>query len=192
MPVAGKHIITQEEILSLYNEKKRYICIAESYVRDKVVAEEMVSQCLYRLLISMDSQYVSNAKSFFVTVIRNRCLNYLKRQRQECGLDRIGRRSVWMDTDIERLSSSGNGEEAKIDLLDLLEKCRRQMPDITYEVFMARRIDKRSYKEIARMFGMPETTVHFEIYKASRIFRREFKDYRVFCLALFLATFIPS
>lgn len=64
------------------------------------------------------------------------------------------------------------------------------MPELTYEVFMARRIDKKSYKELAEMFKMPETTVHFEIYKASRIFRREFKDYRVFSFAIFLASFI--
>lgn len=150
----------------------------------------MVSQCLYQLMLSKDSQYVFNPKTFFLTIIKNRCLNYLKRKRIECGLEHIGKRSVWMDTDIERLSSSANSEEAKIDMLALLEKCRKQMPDLTYEVFMARRIDKRSYKELSKMFMLPETTVHFEIYKASRIFRQEFKDYHVFCLAIFLATFI--
>ena len=64
------------------------------------------------------------------------------------------------------------------------------MPDLTYEVFMARRIDKKSYKEIGEMFKLSQTTVHFEIYRASKIFRREFKDYHVFCLAIFLSTFI--
>lgn len=190
MPITDKHIITQEEILSLYNEKKRYICIADSYVKDTVVAEEMVSQCLFQLMLSKDSQNVHNPKTFFATVIKNRCLNYLKRKRREYGFEQVGSRCAWMDADIERLSSSDSSKEAKIDILDLLEKCRKQMPDLTYEVFMARRIDKKSYKELAEMFKMPETTVHFEIYKASRIFRREFKDYRVFCFAIFLASLI--
>lgn len=110
-------------------------------------------------------------------------------KRRECGFEQLDSRCVWMDADIERLSSSGC-REVKIDILDLLEKCRKQMPELTYEVFMARRIDKKSYKELAEMFKMPETTVHFEIYKASRIFRREFKDYRVFSFAIFLASFI--
>lgn len=188
MPRREKHIITQDEILSLYNEKKRYIYIADSYVKDTVMAEEMVSQCLYQLLLSKDSQYVLDIKSFFATVIKNRCLNYLKKKRMECGLDQT--RCAWIDTDIKRLSSSRNSEEAKIDILDLLEKCRKQMPDLTYEVFMARRIDKKSYKEIGEMFKLSQTTVHFEIYRASKIFRREFKDYHVFCLAIFLSTFI--
>lgn len=190
VPRREKHIITQEEILSLYNEKKRYIYIADSYIKDTVVAEEMVSQCLYQLMLTKDSQYVLDIKPFFATVIKNRCLNYLKRKRVECGFDQIGKRCAWIDTDIERLSSSSNCEEAKIDILDLLEKCRKQMPDLTYEVFMARRIDKRSYKEIAEMFMLSQTTVHFEIYKASKIFRREFKDYHLFCLAIFLSTII--
>lgn len=65
MPITDKHIITQEEILSLFNEKKRYICIADSYVKDTVVAEEMVSQCLFQLMLSKDSQYVHSPKTFF-------------------------------------------------------------------------------------------------------------------------------
>lgn len=189
MPITDKHIITQEEILSLFNEKKRYICIADSYVKDTVVAEEMVSQCLFQLMLSKDSQYVHSPKTFFATVIKNRCLNYLKKKKMECGFEQLDSRCAWMDADIERLSSSGC-REVKIDIMDLLEKCRKQMPELTYEVFMARRIDKKSYKELAEMFKMPETTVHFEIYKASRIFRREFKDYRVFSFAIFLASFI--
>lgn len=185
-----KHIVTPEEILSLYNEKTRYIRIADSYVRDTVVAEEMVSQSLYQLMLAGDSQYVMDIRSFFATAIRNRCLNYLKRKRRECGLDRDGKRCAWIDADIERLSSANYSEETRMDLIALMEKCRKQMPDLTYEVFMARRIDKKSYKEIAGMFNIPETTVHFEIYKASKIFRREFKDYHVFCLALLLSIMV--
>lgn len=119
MPITDKHIITQEEILSLFNEKKRYICIADSYVKDTLVAEEMVSQCLFQLMLSKDSQYVHSPKTFFATVIKNRCLNYLKKKRRECGFEQLDSRCAWMDADIERLSSSGC-REVKIDILDLL------------------------------------------------------------------------
>lgn len=41
-------------------------------------------------------------------------------KRRECGFEQLDSRCVWMDADIERLSSSGC-REVKIDILDLLE-----------------------------------------------------------------------
>ena len=39
------------------------------------------------LVRTADSQYVSDPRAFFVTAIKNRCLDFLKRKRRECELN---------------------------------------------------------------------------------------------------------
>ena len=82
-----RHLITVDEILSLNKEKLRYVTIAEGYVKDRSIAEEIFSQCLFKLVGTADSQYVSDPRAFFVTAIKNRCLDFLKRKRRECELN---------------------------------------------------------------------------------------------------------
>ena len=171
-----KHKITLDEILGLNKEKARYVAIAESYVKDRSVAEEMFSQCLFKLVQSMDSQYVSDARAFFVTAIKNRCINFLMRKRKECGLNEYSLIER-TDTEIKRLSEQCSREEFRVDVAELIAKCRKQIPDLTYEVFMAKRLDRMSYLEISRMFRISTDRVNYEIKKALKIFREEFKDY---------------
>ena len=171
-----RHIITVDEILNLNKEKVRYITIAESYVKDHSTAEEIFSQCLFKLVQTMDSQYVSDPRAFFVSAVKNRCINFLKRKRRECGLNEYGLIER-TETEIKRLEKQCSQEEFKTDVSKILAKCRKQMPDLTYEVFMAKRLDRMSYQEISKVFMISASRVNFEIQRALKIFRKEFKDY---------------
>ena len=173
----AKHIITIEEILSINKEKIRYITLAYSYVRDYSCAEEIFSQCLFKLIQTKDNQYVSDYRSFFTASVKNRCINYLKRQKKACELNQNNRRKERIDIEIERLTAQCGQEEFQTDCPALLEKCRSRMPDLTYEVFMAKRLDRMSYIEISKMFMISRSRINYEINRALKIFREEFKDY---------------
>ncbi len=56
---------------------------------------------------------------------------------------------------------------------------RRLLPELTYEIFTAKRLSGMSAKEIAKQFGITERRVNFEIQKASKVFRQVFRDYFV-------------
>ena len=178
-----RHIITVDEILNLHKEKIRYITIAESYVKDRSTAEEIFSQCLFKLVQTMDSQYVSDPRAFFVSAVKNRCINFLKRRRRECGLNEYSLVER-TDTEIKRLEKQCGQEEFKTDLPEILAKCRKQMTDLTYEVFMAKRLDRMTYQEISKAFMISTTRVNFEIQRALKIFRKEFKDYLPYIICI--------
>lgn len=173
----ARHIITTEEIFSLYGEKIRYTTLAYSYVRDYSDAEEIFSQCIFKLIQEKDSQYVSDYRSFFAAAIKNRCINYLKRHQKESELNLDEMRRKRIDFETERLIAQCNQGEFQTDFPVLLEKCRSRMSDLTYEVFMAKRLDKMSYIEISRMFMISKSRINYEINRALKIFKDVFKDY---------------
>lgn len=182
----SKHIISTEEILSLYNERIRYITLALRYVRDSDKAEEIFHQCIFNLMQKKETQYVSNAKAFFSTVIKNRCLDELKKKKREFPLNQEGKNDTILDTDIERLTSQSSREEFSNDFPLLLCNCKEKLPQLCYEVFMAKRLDKMSNKEICDKFRISESRIYYEIQRALKIFRKEFKDYKIFFVVLLL------
>lgn len=185
----SKHIISTEEILSLYNERIRYITLALRYVRDSDKAEEIFSQCIFNLMQKKETQYVSNAKAFFSTVIKNRCLDELKKKKREFSLYQEGKNDTILDTDIERLTSQSSREEFSNDFPLLLCNCKEKLPQLCYEVFMAKRLDKMSNKEICDRFSISESRIYYEIQRALKVFRKEFKDYKIFFAVLLLHIF---
>lgn len=172
-----KHIITNEEIFSLYQEKVKFTTLAYSYVRDYSSAEEIFSQCIFKLIQEKDSQYVSDYRSFFATAIKNRCINYLKRHQKESGLDLDEMRRKRIGFETERLIEQCNQGESHTDFPVLLKKCRSRMSDLTYEVFMAKRLEKMSYVELSRIFMISKSRINYEINRALKIFRDVFNDY---------------
>lgn len=186
--VKEKHIITIEEILSLHREKIRYTTLAYSYVRDYPTAEDIVSQCIFKLMQTKDTQYVSDARHLFATAVKNRCLNYLKRKRKECCFSQNGDSPERIDLEIERLSRHCSQEEFRSDMESILNRCRHQMPDLTYEVFMAKRLDRMTYQEIGKAFNISRSRINFEIGRALKIFRKEFRDFIPFILWVFFTS----
>lgn len=175
-----KHLLTVDEILSLHKERIRYIALADSFVNDYSTAEEIVQECLFGLLQSRTERYVSDCRPFFATSVKNRCLNYLKRKARECAMDGGG----LLAADIEWLSSGSGDEGMRTDFSALLARCRDMMPRQTYEIFMAKRLDRMSYREISEAFHVSESRINFEMTRAQKVFREVFKDYRLFCAAL--------
>lgn len=187
--VKGKHIITIDEILSLYKEKNRYITLANSYVRDYQTAEEIVSQCIFKLIQTKDDKYVSDARHLFATAVKNRCLNFLKQKRKECGISQDDGSLERIDLEIERLSRHCSKEEFRSDMESILGRCRNQMSDLTYEVFMAKRLDRMTYQEIGRAFNISRSRINFEIGRALKVLRKEFRDFMPLILWAIMVNF---
>lgn len=170
----------------MYEERGRYAALAYSYVRDMSTAEEIVHQCIFGLMQTTGRRYVSEPKAYFASVVKNSCLNYLKRKSKECSIDDDCGLKERIDLEISRLAAQAGTEESSADFPALLKKAREQMPELTYDVFMAKRLDRMSYKEIARIFRISESRIHYEMHKAIRIFRKVFGDYGVWYSCLLL------
>ncbi len=82
--------------------------------------------------------------------------------------------------DMKLLSDSGENDfPLYVDFPILLNKVKENLSELSYEIFTAKKISRMSAKEIAIEFGVSERKVNFEIQRASKLFRKVFKDYFV-------------
>ena len=71
------------------------------------------------------------------------------------------------------------------DLEDRIASCRQRLPDRSFEVFMASRVDGLTYKEIAEKFSISTRQVTSDIQRALVVFRSVFGDLLVVFVMLF-------
>ena len=160
--------------------KRKYLLIANSYVRDSKTAEDIVHDSFMAVWEHRDNINGANIEAYLYKVIRNNCLMY--RRNQQIG------QAVYEQIKLKERSAMDYYtraiESCDPDILfrnEILEICRaqlEQMPELTQQIFKARRLEGKSYKEIAEQFGIPQKKVDkpgsYQV--ASRI-ERLFLDY---------------
>ena len=67
-----------------------------------------------------------------------------------------------------------------------------RLSELTREVFVARRFEELSYKEIAEKYGITVRRVEFELEKAVKQLRVALKDYLPVLLMLLLGNILQS
>lgn len=172
------HKLTIDDILLLNEERLRFVKIAQRYVGKRDIAEDIYQDSIIKILNRRDEIEVKDIRSYFLIVIKNRCLDHLK--------SRVNRDSLPAELkelaieDMKLLSDSGeNDYPLYVDLPVLLSKVKENLSELSYEIFTAKKLSRMSAKEIAKEFGVSERKVNFEIQRASKLFRKVFKDYFV-------------
>ena len=172
------HKLTIDDILLLNEERLRFVKIAQRYVGKRDIAEDIYQDSIVKILNRRDEIEVKDIRGYFLIAIKNRCLDYLK--------SRIARDSIPAELkelaieDMKLLSDSGeNDYPLYVDLPILLSKVKENLSELSYEIFTAKKLSRMSAKEIAIEFGVSERKVNFEIQRASKLFRKVFKDYFV-------------
>lgn len=170
------HKISINDIILLNDERLRFVKIAQRYVGKRELAEDIYQDSIVRILNRRDELKINDIRSYFLIIIKNRCLDHLK--------SRLNRDSLPPELkelaleDMKLLSESGADDfSLYVDCPVLLDKVRGSLPEMTYEIFTAKRLSGMSAKEIASEFGISERRVNFEIQRAQKVFRRVFKDY---------------
>lgn len=177
MSVKEKHRISGEDLMSLVSDKARYMRLAQIYVRNESDAEDIYHDCLLYLYDSRDKIMVSDIGAYFSITVKNRCLRFLKKQDRESPVDS----SDFSNFFISRLEDNCESRtECNADFPELLKKCGQRLPKLTMDIFEAKRLEHMSYKEISRIFGVTENRINFEIKRALKVFREEFRDYHIF------------
>ncbi len=178
MPGEKTHKLSFEDILLLNGERLRFVKIAQRYVGKSELAEDIFQDCIVRILAHRDELEISDIRKYFLIMVKNRCLDHLK--------SRLNRDSLPPELrelareDIKLLSGDDGGDfPLQVDFPVLFDKVRGLLPELTYEIFTAKRLSGMSAKEIAKQFGVTERRVNFEIQKASKVFRQVFRDYFV-------------
>lgn len=183
----------KDEIISfnqLYEEfQKRFVRFANTYLRDLTAAEDITIEAIMvywenRHSLSKDS----NVPAYILTIIKNKCLNYLRHQQiQDEYSDKIKDYYEWeLNTRIATLQACEPYELFISEIQKLVEQTLADMSERTRTIFMLNRYENKSYKEIALLMNITPKGVDFHISKALKMLQTNLKDYFPFFLYFFM------
>lgn len=160
--------------------RARFEAIACRYVRSAAVAEDLVSDSFMsfwenRGRIPADA----NLLAYILIIVRNKCLDWLRAQSLHAKIEQEVyelRRRV-LAADIRSLQAFNPEEIFSAEVAAIVRQSLDRLPELTREVFVARRFEELSYKEIAEKYGITVRRVEFELEKAVKQLRVALKDY---------------
>ena len=160
--------------------RARFEAIACRYVRSAAVAEDLVSDSFMsfwenRGRIPADA----NLQAYILIIVRNKCLDWLRAQSLHAKIEQEVyelRRRV-LAADIRSLQAFNPEEIFSEEVAAIVRQSLDRLPELTRDVFIARRFEEMSYKEIAEKYGITVRRVEFELEKAVKQLRVALKDY---------------
>lgn len=167
------------------NYQPRFVRFANSYIRDLPVAEDIVTESLLYYWENRSTLAVgSNVPAYVLSVVRSKCLNYLRHLEVRADYSQAMRDYYeWdLNTRLATLEACEPHELFSAEVRRLANAAFRQMPEKTRIIFRMHRVEGKSYKEIAEATGLSVKGVDFHIQKALKLLRKELKDYFPFFL----------
>jgi RNA polymerase sigma-70 factor, ECF subfamily len=151
--------------------------LSQHYLEDKDEAKEVVQDAFLKLWeIRYNLNPDSNLRNFLFTLVKNNCLNILKR-RQILLKHHEKIRWIEMYYQYESLSRLGDDYLEFDELKDKIDLAIRNLPDHCRVVFEMSRFEELKNREIAEKLGVTQKTVEAHLTKALKILRSELKDY---------------
>lgn len=173
--------ITSTEFGLLFEQyKSQFIIVARSYVRDAMVAEDLVMDCFISYWENCDKiEITQSIPSYILTSVKHRCLNWLRDQSIHLkAQEEIHSTAIRIITSrIATIETSDPNALFLDEISAIIKRELENMPEQTRRVFLANRFDDLTYKEIGEKFGLSFNQVNFEIRKATQILRLSLKDY---------------
>lgn len=183
--------IIKKEFGQLYNRyRQRFVIIARRYVRDRMVAEDIVADSFvsfWNNRANIPSE--ANLPAYILTIVKNNCLNWLHAQQIHMRIEQQLQttQSRLIDSSIRSLESCDPERLFAVEVQRITADAMSKMPELTKMVFSKSRNEGKTYAEIAEECGISVRQVTSEIQKALAILRTALKDYMpAFLLALYL------
>lgn len=188
-PIYGPDFTFDEVGNHFFANIESYRLLAYSYVRDKSIAEDIVSDSFVRLwehkgeLDPVKGDY----RHYIVQIIKNACLEHIRslkirtKIRQEIHDSEDWKMQISLrsleNADIEnRLFSS--------DVEKIITAELEKLPELTREIFIDSRFRFLSHKEISEKHDLPVRRVKWEITKTLDVLKVALKDYIPVYIAL--------
>ena len=163
--------------------KQRFIFFANSYIHDMCAAEDITIDAITYYWEHKDQlRHEDNIPAYILTVIKNKCLNYLQHQQV------VQEHSEKMLSDAQwdismRISSLQDCEPYDLitnEMMDIVNKTLSTLPEQTKRIFEMSRFENMTNKEIAAERNISVKGVEFHISKALTALRVALKDYKSF------------
>lgn len=185
--------ITSAEFGKLFEQyKSQFVMVARSYVRDAMVAEDLVMDCFISFWENRNkTEIVHNIPSYILISIKRRCLNWLRDQsihlKAQEDIHSTALRVI--SSRIATIETNDPNSLYADEIAAIIKRELVNMPKQTRKVFLANRFDNMTYKEIGEKFGLSFNQVNFEIRKATQILRLSLRDYLPLLIILVIRQF---
>lgn len=176
-----------DELYTKY--RQNFVRLAMSYVRDRMTAEDIVTDSFLAFWQEGDRDSdVRNPSAYIYASVRNRCLNVLRDRRQQMqARQEMHSATVRMrEHDISSLEANEPHAAYMAEIAAIIERELRQMPARTRRVYLSHRYEDMSYREIALIYGLSQRQVEYEIRNAKDMLCAALKDYVPVALLLAL------
>ena len=158
--------------------------LSSQYLEDHDEAKEVVQEAFVKLWEIRQNLYEdSNIRNFLFTLVKNNCLNLLKRKQL---LLKHHEKLRWMEMhyQYESLSRMGSDYLEFNELREKIDLAIKNLPEHCRIVFEMSRFEELKNREIAEKLGVTQKTVEAHLTKALKILRNDLKDYLPVILAL--------
>lgn len=166
--------------------KQAFVDIAFSYVRERMVAEDLVTDSFLTFWNKRAEITDENIPAYILTIVKNRCLSFLRSETQHQRVrDGIARR--WTNIRQATLHSLEYSDPKTLFLTEVETIVQQQleaMPATMRRIFIDHRYRDMTYRQIAATYGLSTNQVDFEIRKATRLLRLALKDYLIVLLII--------
>ena len=174
-------MVRTADIDSLFRLYYRPLCVyALHYLKDKDLIEDLVQEAFTAYWMKQAaSDGIDSPRAYLYTAVRNRCIDAIRRQRQDVSLDSLENEILPVEDDVaisDDEAVDNSVKEARIwSAIDRLPAKRRR-------IFLMSRRDGMKYSEIAQSLGLSENTVRNQISKALEAIRQGVKKVILFLM----------
>ena len=180
-------ILTQQSFDKLFRlyQRKLY-AVAYSLVHDANTAEDIVHDSFMTIWENRETVQFTSIEAYLFGDVKKRCLKYRR--------DRYTGKAVYekilmkergvMDFYTRTIESCNPNELFQREIIEICRKQLEQMPELTKQVFIAHKLEGKSYKEIADMLCINLKKVDRELQQAAMKLRLSLKDYLLLLLLI--------
>lgn len=168
----------KESFRVIFNDNyKQLVHLSLHYLEDPDEAKEVVQDAFVKLWeIKHELNHDSNLRNFLFTLVKNNCLNQLKR-RQILLRHHEKIKFLEMHYQYESLARMGDNYMEFNELKEKIDVAIQNLPEHCRIVFEMSRFEDLKNREIAEKLGISKKTVEAHLTKALKILRVNLKDY---------------
>lgn len=166
-----------EELYTKY--RAPFVSVALRYVQNRMVAEDLVSDCFVSYWENRSGTVVENIPAYVLASVKNRCLNWLQRQvkHAQTHADLASTELRLLRQNIATLEANMPRTVFMAEVAEIIRAELQRMPERTRKVFVAHKFQEMTYSEIAQLYGLSQGQVQSDLRSATRQLRTALKDY---------------
>lgn len=167
----------------LFDEFFPPLCyFARQYVPDGPTCEDLVQDVFFKIWMDRHRLDIrSSARNYLTTLVRNRCIDYLRRKNLE---------QKFRDKELLKPHLSAGEEVYSVtECEEMINRALDKLPENIRTVFEMNRFRDMNYAEIASVSGISVKTVEAYMSRALKILREQLKDYLPFVILFLYSDF---